>query len=167
MEDLLSTDAQRQPIVRITDGGEAMADSRDVAAYFDKRHDAVIRDVRNLLAKEPSLSLHNFVEFKINDLTGTSTSHFEMDKKGFTLLAMGFTGEKALKWKLKYIDAFELMEAELRRRATLAVVDYSDPVSHRRGFVPSMAATKKRIGWIMFCDDGEAFARRDRHSSSR
>nr|WP_281803491.1 Rha family transcriptional regulator [Methylocystis echinoides] len=37
-----------------------------------------------------------------------------MTRDGFTLLAMGFTGEAALRWKLKYIDAFNRMEAELR-----------------------------------------------------
>ncbi len=69
-----------------------LADSRDVAASFGKRHDSVIRDVRNLVGKEPDLSLHNFLEFKNNDLTGETTSHYEMDRRGFTVLAMGFTG---------------------------------------------------------------------------
>jgi len=40
----------------------------------------------------------------------------EMDRDGFTLLAMGFTGAKALKFKLAYIAAFNAMEVELRAR---------------------------------------------------
>ena len=40
---------------------------------------------------------------------------YEMDRDGFTLLAMGFTGEKALDWKLAYIEAFNRMEAELQQ----------------------------------------------------
>jgi len=40
---------------------------------------------------------------------------YEMDRDGFSLLAMGFTGEKALKWKLDYIKAFNAMERELKR----------------------------------------------------
>ena len=40
---------------------------------------------------------------------------YEMDRDGFSLLAMGFTGEKALRWKLEYINAFNVMEAELKR----------------------------------------------------
>lgn len=40
---------------------------------------------------------------------------YEMDRDGFSLLAMGFTGEKALKWKLDYIRAFNTMESELKR----------------------------------------------------
>ena len=38
-----------------------------------------------------------------------------MNRDGFSLLAMGFTGTKALEWKLKYIDAFNKMEIELKR----------------------------------------------------
>ena len=32
------------------------------------------------------------------------------------MLAMGFTGAKALDWKLKFIEAFNQMEMELRKR---------------------------------------------------
>jgi len=39
---------------------------------------------------------------------------FLMDRKGFVLLAMGFTGDTALQFKSKYIDEFYRMEAELR-----------------------------------------------------
>ena len=38
---------------------------------------------------------------------------FLMNRDGFSLLSMGFTGQKALQWKLKYIKAFNLMEKEL------------------------------------------------------
>ena len=40
---------------------------------------------------------------------------YNMNRDGFSLLAMGFTGEKALRWKLDYIKAFNTMEAELKR----------------------------------------------------
>lgn len=38
---------------------------------------------------------------------------FEMDRDGFVLLAMGFDGDKALEWKIKYINAFNQMERML------------------------------------------------------
>lgn len=41
-----------------------------------------------------------------------------MTRDGFSLLAMGFSGEKALCWKIKYINAFNKMEAELKRILT-------------------------------------------------
>lgn len=124
-------------IVTEKDGG-IYADSRDVATFFEKRHDHVIRDIRNLIAKEPDLALSKFGEFKINDLTGESTSHFEMTRDGFTLLAMGFTGAKALKWKLRYIEAFNVMEAELRARDA-APINWLDP-KNILGFVGALQA---------------------------
>jgi hypothetical protein len=39
-----------------------------------------------------------------------------MDRQGFEILAMGFTGQKALEWKFKYSDAFAAMEAELLKQ---------------------------------------------------
>lgn len=102
------------PVLSIREGN-VVTNSRDVAAYFEKRHDHVIRDIRHLLNEAPEV-VPNFGEFKINDLTGPSTSHFEMTRDGFTLLAMGFTGPKALKFKIAYIAQFNAMEEELRRR---------------------------------------------------
>lgn len=37
-----------------------------------------------------------------------------MNRDGFSLLAMGFTGKDALHWKLRYIEAFNKMEEELK-----------------------------------------------------
>lgn len=102
-------------IVQINDG-RAMTTSKIVAASFEKRHTDVLRDIRNLIKLEPILGERNFASFKTNDLTGETTSHYEIDRDGFTLLAMGFTGSKALKWKLKYIAAFNAMEAALLNR---------------------------------------------------
>lgn len=130
-DDLEPINASRQPVVFARDG-EVFANSRDVAEFFGKRHDHVLRDIRLLIAKAPDLLLRNFGEFKINDLTGESTSHYEMNRDGFTLLAMGFTGIKAIRWKLRYIDAFNAMESELRNRRSRPVqVMLNDPATLR------------------------------------
>lgn len=121
----VAVNAERQPVVSIKDGG-VYADSRDVAQFFGREHKNVLAAIRDMIAKEPDLGLRNFQPFKIKDLTGESTSHYEMDRDGFTLLAMGFTGAKALKWKLRYIEAFNAMEAELRARPR-AMIDFTDP----------------------------------------
>lgn len=104
------------PIVQI-DNGHATTLSTQVADYFGKRHDSVLRDIRNLVKKVPELRLHNFVETQQLVKVGAVERHvvvYRMDRKGFTLLAMGFTGELALKFKIAYIDAFDEMEAKLR-----------------------------------------------------
>jgi Rha family phage regulatory protein len=113
-------DAARNPIVQLTDTNEAMADSRDVAAYFDKRHQHVLEAIRNLHCSA-DFRQRNFRPFKIKDLTGESTSHVTMTKDGFTFLGMGFTGAMAGIFKEKYILAFNAMEAELRRRSAAPV----------------------------------------------
>jgi Rha family phage regulatory protein len=108
-------DATRTPIVRLTQDNEAMADSRDVAAYFGKNHFDVLKTIRNLSCSD-NFRQRNFASFKIKDLTGESTSHVTMTKDGFTFLAMGFTGGRAAAYKERYIAAFNVMEAELRSR---------------------------------------------------
>ena len=101
---------ERQPVVTMKDG-RAIADSRDVAATFGKRHDHVLRDIRELIGK----GVPNFGEtYFVNEQNGQTYPAYEMDRDGFSLLAMGFTGEKALKWKLRYIEAFNAMEVKLR-----------------------------------------------------
>ena len=56
-----------------------------------------------------------FFETAYKASNGKSNPMYEMNRDGFSLLAMGFTGEKALKWKLQYINAFNAMEDELKR----------------------------------------------------
>ncbi len=46
---------------------------------------------------------------------GRKYKQYLVTRDGFSLLAMGFSGEKALRWKLKYIEAFNSMENELKR----------------------------------------------------
>ncbi|KKC39516.1 hypothetical protein WH87_04805 [Devosia epidermidihirudinis] len=121
--------ASRLPIVNVREG-EAFADSRDVAAFFDKEHRNVLRDIDNLVAAEPSLALLNFEQgvYTRADTGNQQHRHFRMNRDGFSLLAMGFTGTKALKWKLRYIEAFNAMEAEIRRQAqTGPMIDMNDP----------------------------------------
>ena len=126
---------ERKPVVAIKDG-KVSADSRDVAALFTKEHRNVLRDIRELIAKEPSLGLLNFEPFTINDLTGESTSHYEMDRDGFTLLAMGFTGEKALKWKLQ------------PRGLTLRSAGRSESDPHMLAHGPSLIPPQNAFPWL-------------------
>lgn len=143
MNTQVSIDTTRQPLVHAKDG-EVFASSRDVAAFFGKNHSDVLRAIRNLIVKEPRLGLLNFASFKINDLTGESTSHYDMDRDGFTLLAMGFTGSKALGWKLRYIEAFKAMEAEVRRIAQSPAIDLNDP-SQLRGLLLNYSAKAEHL----------------------
>jgi Rha family phage regulatory protein len=92
--------------------GEVFADSRDVAAAFEKLHGHVLRDIDNLCRMAPDLRLRDFTETTyavesksgfaegFNNLTGPKALRcVHMTRDGFALLAMGFNGERALKFK--------------------------------------------------------------------
>lgn len=98
--------------------------STQVAQFFGKRHDNVLRAIRVLLREGASADyLLNFEEMVVtreNPSGGTpiSAPAYRMNREGFMLLAMGFTGKEALRWKLAYIAAFNRMEAELQSPPT-------------------------------------------------
>lgn len=108
--------AQIQPSVPALQvvNGHPTTLSTQVAQYFGKNHQHVTRDIRNLIDKCPDLGVSNFGQTTYKDSQGKSQPVYRMDRKGFVLLAMGFTGEPALKFKIAYIDAFDEMEAKLR-----------------------------------------------------
>lgn len=101
--------------------GKVFANSRDVAAFFGKNHQHVMRDIRRLIALRPELNRSNFGLVELPDSKGELRPTYDMDRDGFTLLAMGFTGEAALEFKIRYIGAYNVMEAVLRDqpRATI------------------------------------------------
>jgi Rha family phage regulatory protein len=97
--------------------------SFEVAQVFGKRHDNVLRAIRVLLREGASADyLLNFEEMVVtreNPSGGApiSAPAYRMTREGFMLLAMGFTGKEALRWKLAFISAFNRMEAELQKPA--------------------------------------------------
>lgn len=111
------------PELSVVDG-HVTTSSLDVARHFGKRHDDVLRAIRKLLAQLPAERARNFAETFI-DVPGPngatrSEPAYRITRDGFTLLAMGFTGARALEFKLAYLDAFNRMEAEVARRALSA-----------------------------------------------
>ena len=92
---------------------QAVASSLQVAETFDKRHDHIIRDIEKLQKDLPNFG-EMFLPSNVPDGYGRSRKAYYMNRDGFMLLAMGFTGKKALKFKLKYIEAFNQMENEVK-----------------------------------------------------
>jgi len=88
--------------------------SRYVAEVFGKRHDHILRDTARITAPNSGVSenfiLLNFQEKTYKDSTGRKLPEVIMTRDGFTLLAMGFTGKKALQFKVAYINRFNQME---------------------------------------------------------
>lgn len=95
------------------DNNEALTSSLLVAEKFGKEHRNVLRNIRKIISG--MLNFENtsmFVESNyINEQNKEKYPLFIMNRDGFTLLAMSFTGEKALRFKMDYIAAFNKMES--------------------------------------------------------
>lgn len=91
---------------------KAVTTSKDVADYFDKRHDNVLRAIERLDCSEKFTAL-NFEVSEYTDSTGRKLPMYTMTKDGFVFLVMGFTGKKAAAFKEAYIAEFNRMESEL------------------------------------------------------
>lgn len=98
-----------------------------VAEFFEKNHPDVVRAIDRLCDKlqstdfqcDAKMSSEIIFEEHFEDIPqpngGTKKGkYFIMNKDAFTLLTMGFTGKRALKFKVDYINAFNEMEAELK-----------------------------------------------------
>lgn len=99
---------------------QALTNSLLVAKEFGKSHDNVLKAVRNLikegLVKINDTPMFEEVTYK-NEQNGQSYPMYVMNRDGFTLLAMGFTGKKATQFKIAYIEAFNKMEEEIKKSA--------------------------------------------------
>lgn len=85
--------------------------SKKIAEVFEKEHRNVLRDIDSL--KDVLNFEQMFYETNEPDSYGRQQRVYQINRDGFSLLAMGFTGAKALEWKVKYIEAFNYMEQQL------------------------------------------------------
>lgn len=93
--------------------GHPVARSTDVAEAFGRNHKNVLQAFERLEVPEEFNRL-NYQPIEYTDGRGRKKPAIEMTRDGFVLLAMGFTGKQATAWKVKYIEAFNEMERELR-----------------------------------------------------
>lgn len=127
------------PTVSVHDGRPATT-SLEVAKFFGKRHDHVMRGIKDIIDNcAESLSAPNFgaancpesfsrLNFELAsylDEQAKNRPMYIIYRDGFMLLVMGYTGKKALAIKLAYIEAFNAMEEELARRSRPALA--ADP----------------------------------------
>lgn len=98
-------------IVLSTQNGEPVASSREIAKRFGKEHKHVLAAIRQILVAENSAT--KFFHEGTFEYRGQKFPEYLMNRDGFSLLAMGFTGKEAVQWKLKYIAAFNAMEKQL------------------------------------------------------
>ena len=109
------------PVVNVIDGIPSVL-SLNIAEVFEKEHKHVLRDIENILCTLPEDREVNFIETQIerpsNLRTGMVKSKaYRLTRDGFTFLVMGYTGEKAAKFKWAYIDEFNKQQALLESLA--------------------------------------------------
>lgn len=97
---------------------QLVTSSQIVAAYFEKKHCDVLRIINNIKTQNCVLtSMFYTASYKTG--TGKRYPMYFMNRDGFSLLAMGFTGKKALEWKIRYIQAFNEMERKLKEQQNI------------------------------------------------
>lgn len=103
-------------IVYRGESNQPLTNSKLVAEVFEKPHDNVLKAIRKILqggiVKNNETSMFEETTY-INEQNKQSYPMFIMNQDGFTLLAMGFNGKKAMEFKLKYIEAFNKMKKEI------------------------------------------------------
>ena len=100
---------------------QVITSSRQVAECFGKRHDKLLFEIKRMyseyivgigmseMVETPLFYEHEYMHPQNNQ----KYKEYLMNRDGFSLLVMGFTGKEALQWKIKYINAFNAMEQEL------------------------------------------------------
>ena len=143
----LLSPASLSPSVSLHSGRPATT-SLEVAKFFGKRHDHVLRDIDALLSQLPENSLQpNFGETYQEQETPLGVKQirvFIIYRDGFMLLVMGYTGKKALGMKLAYIEAFNRMEAELAARQH-AAIPTPDDFTGTLSITPSTTEDRKPL----------------------
>ncbi len=114
---------------------EALTTSLKVAEAFGKRHDHVIRDIEAIILEleniESSLGgLPKFGESYYFNAQNKKLKMYKLNRQAFTLLAMGYTGSKALQFKLAYMNAFDEMEQKIKE--VLGSASYQDLLEKKR-----------------------------------
>lgn len=99
-------------VITRNNDGELVVTSRQIAEDFEKRHSHICDTIRNLTAENSEVK-KMMIESKFQH-RGNEYTEYLLTRDGFSLLVMGFTGSRALEWKLKYIEAFNKMEQAIK-----------------------------------------------------
>jgi Rha family phage regulatory protein len=109
----------------IIKNGQAVTDSLTVAEVFGKRHDSVMRDIRNQIEKlaeanELEFTLHNFVEREYQTGRNNSYIKFDLTEDAFALVVMAYTTPEAMKFKVKFLQEFKRIKEQLSQPRQLS-----------------------------------------------
>lgn len=124
--------------------GRATTTSLKIAEVFGKRHADVIRAIKSIETPD-NFNERNFALVEYTDAKGEKRPAYQIARDGFTLLAMGFTGEKAMQFKIAYIEAFNAMEEQLRQHPGTARPLPEPPALFRHEYRGARVATTAEL----------------------
>ena len=111
-------DIIQSEVVYKTNRGTPVTDSVKVARVFEKQHKNVMKSIRNSLGSAQNLANQKwFAETTYTDAQGKRQPMFLMNRDGFSLLTMSLTGEKAMAFKVAFIEQFNRMEQAIKELA--------------------------------------------------
>ena len=120
-------------IVYRGESNQPLTNSKLVAEVFGKEHRNVVRDIKNLIEggvlKNEQTQMFEETTY-INEQNKQSYPMFIMNQDGFTLLAMGFNGKKAMEFKLKYIEAFNAMKRQIEQSKPSVPKNYLEALKY-------------------------------------
>lgn len=118
---------------------QAVTTSLILAKAFEKEHSKVIRSIEQKInGAKNGLVKNMFAEATYLDKKGEQRKMYYLNRDGFTFIAMGFTGRKADEFKLKYIDAFNRMEEQIKQAYLIQKQDsymITDPVQRAKRWI--------------------------------
>jgi Rha family phage regulatory protein len=135
---------------------QVVTDSRKVGEVFDKPHKTVLRSIENIITEAKNGLSDNsaqncaqsfFYETTYKDGSGKSNKMYLMNRDGFSLLVMGFTGAKAMQWKIKYIEAFNEMEKRLKAQSSDSYM-IADPVARALKWAEEQKAHRQQVALL-------------------
>lgn len=134
---------QHEEVLVKVENNQIVTDSRSVAEHFGKEHKHVLEAIDNLVAQNSATK--NMFLGQTREYRGRDFRYYLMNRDGFSLLVMGFTGKAALEWKLKYIQAFNMMEKELVNKNTLSLPDFKNPAEAARAWADEYEKNQKLL----------------------
>ncbi|MCM3619197.1 Rha family transcriptional regulator [Sutcliffiella horikoshii] len=115
-----------------------LTDSLRIAEAFEKKHDKVLRDIRNLKCSE-EFRLANFGESSYTNQQGRKMPLFIISHDGFAILAMGWNGEKAMEFKERYIHEFnrtrQILESQQQKKLLLELEQRNTLLSYEQRLI--------------------------------
>ncbi|EPC5331986.1 MULTISPECIES: Rha family transcriptional regulator [Campylobacter] len=127
MSNLTVMNINNQEVVFENKDEQVFCTSLDVAKVFGKQHKDILEIIRSKIRNKEIQNFNgrNFSPVKYKDAKGEMRPAYQLTKDGFSLLAMGLTGKKALRFKIAFINAFNEMERIIKNQYTPKLENYN------------------------------------------